>query len=434
MAAGWQSEIQHIQTSQRWNFGTLDELLGILRQMAKEVRDMLKRLRSLGITLALLVLLATLGGTSIARDHTYSGDDDYDPAAGGSPEESVVAIPDQATPATVPTFSGDDAYDPAAGGLPELSVTAGDGVQVVSDFSSADGGLPEGLIIDKSGNMYVTVGYPFWFEIPEGFGEVWRIDTDGQITVLDAWPGGPSGAGLAVGPSGVLYYAYPNPPDPDTNGVYRLDGQGERERLPGSENIALANGLALNRKGDLYVSDSLLGAVWRIPHDGGAAEIWARHEFLAGCDVGGFGANGVALWKESLYVANTDMGLLTRVPILEDGRAGEPEIIAGDSDCDPSDELFSMDGLALDVHGNVFALLVLTSKLVRIDPVDGSHTVLLTAEDGLSNPASIAFGTGKGNRQSVLMSNFALLEPGPPGNLGPGVLKLDVGTPGLPLP
>lgn len=32
------------------------------------------------------------------------------------------------------------------------------------------------------------------------------------------------------------------------------------------------------------------------------------------------------------------------------------------------------------------------------------------------------------------MSNFALLEPGPPGNLGAGVLKYNVGTPGLPLP
>lgn len=395
---------------------------------------MLKRLRSLGITLALLALVATFSGPSLAGDHTYSGDDDYDPAAGGLPELSVDASPDRATPALAPTLSGDDAYDPAAGGSPELSVTAGDGVQVVSDFSSIRGGLPEGLTIDKSGNIYVTVGYPFWFEIPKSFGEVWRIGRDGEITVLDAWPGGPSGAGLAVSPSGELYYAYPNPPNPDTNGVYRLDGEGGRERLPGSENIVLANGLALNRRGDLYVSDSALGAVWRIPHDGGAAEIWAQHELLASCDVGGVGANGVALWKENLYVANTGMGLLARVPILDDGTAGEPEIVAGDSDCDPSDELFSMDGLALDVHGNIFALLVLTHKLVHIDPGDGSHTVLLTAEDGLFNPASIAFGTGKGDRQSVLMSNFALLEPGSPGNLGPGVLKLDVGTPGLPLP
>jgi hypothetical protein len=316
----------------------------------------------------------------------------------------------------------------------DAEATLGEGVQVVSAFNAADGGLPEGLTIDKLGNMYVTVGYPFWFEVPESFGEVWKISPDGEIAVLDARPGGPSGAGLAMSPSGVLYYAWPNPADPATNGVYRLAADGEPQRLPGSENIMLANGLAFNKQGDLYVSDSALGAVWFIPHDGGQAENWIQHEWLAGCaDIPG--ANGVALWKDTMYVANTGKGLLASVPILKDGTAGEPEIVAGDSDCDPeNDELFSMDGIALDEQGNVFALLVLTHKLVRIDPSDGSHTVLLTDEDGLFNPASIAFGTGEGDRQYVFMSNFALLPPEPANSLGPGVLKYNVSSLGLPLP
>jgi sugar lactone lactonase YvrE len=308
------------------------------------------------------------------------------------------------------------------------------GVHVVSAFNAADGGLPEGLTIDKSGNIYVTVGYPFWFEVPESFGEVWKISPDGETTVLHAFPGGPGGAGLAVSPSGALYFAFPNPADPGTNGVYRLAGDGEPERLPGSENIMLANGLAFTDQGDLYVSDSALGAVWRIPGSGAAAENWLQHEWLAGCaDIPG--ANGVALWQDNLYVANTGLGLLARVPILEDGTAGEPEIVAGDSDCDPeNDELFSMDGIALDEQGNVFALLVMQHKLVRIDPSDGSHTVLLTDEDGLYNPASIAFGTAGSDRQYVFLSNFALLPPEPANSLGPGVLKYNVGSPGLALP
>jgi sugar lactone lactonase YvrE len=237
-----------------------------------------------------------------------------------------------------------------------------------------------------------------------------------------------------VSPAGVLYYAWPDPADPSTNGVHRLAGDGPPEQLPGSQNIGLANGLALNKQGDLYVSDSALGAVWRIPHDGDPAQIWIQHEWLVGC-AGIPGANGVALWKDSLYVVNTALGLLARVPILQDGTAGAPEIVAGDSVCDPgNDPLVGMDGIALDVHGNVFVLLVVQHKLVRIDPSDGSYTVLLTAEDGLYNPASIAFGTGRGQRESVFVSNFALLPPEPANSLGPGVLKYDVGVPGLPLP
>jgi sugar lactone lactonase YvrE len=309
-----------------------------------------------------------------------------------------------------------------------------EGVHLVKAFDPAQGELPEGLAIDKPGNIYVSVGYPFWFEIPESFGQIWKISPDGEITVLHAFPGGPGAAGLAVSPSGVLYFAYPNPMDPDTNGVYRLVDDGEPERLPGSENIVLSNGLALDKQGDLYVSDSVLGAVWLVPGSGAEAKIWFQHEWLGGCGDNP-GANGVALRKDSLYVASTSKGLLVRVPILKDGTAGEPEIVAGDSDCDPeNDELFGMDGIALDVHGNVFALLVLQHKLVRIDPSDGSHTVLLTDEDGLFNPASIAFGTGKSDRQKVFLSNFALLPPAPTNSLGPGVLAYDVGVPGLPLP
>ena len=60
-------------------------------------------------------------------------------------------------------------------------------------------------------------------------------------------------------------------------------------------------------------------------------------------------------------------------------------------------------------------------------------------EDGLYNPASIAFGTGKGDRKSVFISNYALFPDTPDfggvgSSLGPAVLKFDVGVPGLPLP
>jgi sugar lactone lactonase YvrE len=93
-----------------------------------------------------------------------------------------------------------------------------------------------------------------------------------------------------------------------------------------------------------------------------------------------------------------------------------------------------MDGIAVAEDGSVYALLVIQNKAVRIDPSDGSSTVLLTDADGLYNPASIAFGTGESNRESVLITNYAVLPPAPDDSLGPAVLKFDVGVPGLPLP
>jgi sugar lactone lactonase YvrE len=307
-------------------------------------------------------------------------------------------------------------------------------VEVVRSFDAMLNELPEGLTIDKKGNIYVSLGPPFWFG--PGDGQIRKISPDGTETVLADFPGGQGPAGVAVNARGDVYFAWPNPTNPATNGVYRII-DGVAERLPGSENIVLANGLAFDKQGNLYVSDSALGSIWRIPRGAsGEPEPWAQHEWLAGCDENSpVGANGVAFWKGSLYVASTSRGLLVRIPFLNDGSAGAAEVVAGvvDNACDP-DDLVGMDGIALDVHGNVYALLVLQNKLVRIDPNDGSYTVLLTEEDGLYNASSIAFGTGKGDRQSVFMVNYALIPPPPLTSLGPAVLKYDVGVPGLPLP
>ena len=38
----WQSEIEHIQTGQRWKFSTLEELLDFMRQQAGEMEGMKK--------------------------------------------------------------------------------------------------------------------------------------------------------------------------------------------------------------------------------------------------------------------------------------------------------------------------------------------------------------------------------------------------------
>jgi sugar lactone lactonase YvrE len=315
---------------------------------------------------------------------------------------------------------------------PTATMEPADKPEVVNSFDASRSELPEGIAIDKAGNIYVSLGPPLF--VGGGFGEIWKISPDGTETTLAQFDGGPPAAGLAVDASANLYYAYPSGEE-DTQGVYRLTADGDTERLPGTEAIILANGLAFDNDGNLYVSDSILGAIWRIP-PGGSAELWLQHELLSGClPDDPFGANGVALWEGNLYAANTGKGLLVSIPILTDGSAGEPEKVAGPDGCDAEfNDLYGMDGIALDVDGNVYALLVLQNKLVKIDPTDGTFTTLLTDDDGLHNPASIVFGVGEGNQESIFFTNYAVLPPEPATSPGPAVLKFDVGVPGLSLP
>lgn len=316
-------------------------------------------------------------------------------------------------------------------GFALMATSAGQFTEVVT-FDAAKLELPEGLIIDKSGNIYVGLGPPLG-----PVGEIRKIAPDGTQSIVVKLDEGPAPAGLAIDPKGTLYYALFTL-DKSTRGVYRVERDGVPKRLPGSGEIILPNGLIFDKQGNLYVSDSIPGIVWRIP-PGGAAEPWIQDDSLLGCgldpNLPPVGANGLAYWHNHLYVASTEQGFIARVPVLPDGRAGELEVFAGDPDCDPTLEgLDSVDGIAMDVHGDIYALLVIQNKLVKVDNESGEFVELLDAGDGLHNPASIAFGTGKGMRQRVFFTNYALIQPGPDESVGPVILAYDTGVAGLPLP
>ncbi|HEX6306226.1 MAG TPA: SBBP repeat-containing protein [Anaerolineales bacterium] len=300
-----------------------------------------------------------------------------------------------------------------------VPVLADTQVETVATFDPLAGELPEGIAVDKVGTIYFSF---------DPLGEVWKISPGEPPSLFKAF--GDAGAlGMAVDALGNVYVARETF-NPDTHGVWRIDRDGVAERLAGSENIVYPNSLAFDKRGNIYVTDTILGAVWRIPPNG-ATELWLQHDLLEGLNLPEIpipfplGANGIAFRQGNLYVANTEKAHVVRIPVLGDGSAGEPQIVA------EGPALFPLDGIALDVHGNLYALAIAQSTLLRIDPADGSMTTLATADDGLDFPASLAFGTGRSNRQSVFVTNFAI---GPPGGAGPGILKIDVGMPGMPLP
>lgn len=323
-----------------------------------------------------------------------------------------------------------------------VAAPAGD-VEVVAAFDDprpgGDAGeLPEGVAVDRKGHVYASLGPPFFTAgLPglEAYGAIVTISPDGSRRTVVEFPDGPAPAGVVVDAAARVFFTVPDPGGPDV-GVYGVTRGGEAERIAGTEQMAVPNGLALDRRGGLVVSDSALGQIWRIGwparlgYGGDPALPWLTHPLLAGCQPGQVGANGVAFYRGDLYVANTERGLLLRVPVLRDGSPGTPIIVAGDEDCETTDELYGLDGIAINRRGHVYGALVLQNKLVTIQPDTGTATVVLDADDGLWNPASLAFGTARGERDSLYITNYAVLPPAPPANLGPAVLKLRTAVPG----
>lgn len=312
-------------------------------------------------------------------------------------------------------------------------------------FDAARGEFPEGVAVDKVGNVYVG------FDAPRG--EVRRYGPDGTESVLIDF-GSPGILGLAIDAVGNVYVARYGA----AQGVYRVDQSGHASLIPGTDAIVFPNALAFDKAGNLYVSESFSfdaplaaypgcdigfgssfgqGGIWRVA-PGGRAELWLRHDLLTGLCLPSpipfpVGANGIAFRHGAIYDTNTEKALVVRVPVAEGGQAGEPVVLAAIADAVPPSPFGppAADGMALDVHGNIYVPIINQSRLVRVSADGATVETLATSADGLDFPASIAFGTGRGERQTAFVTNFAI---GPPGGAGPGLLKIAVGTPGWPVP
>lgn len=287
-------------------------------------------------------------------------------------------------------------------------------------FDPTLGELPEGIAIDRQGGVFVTMA---------PLGQIRAIAPDGgQATIAQVTPPGAGFGplGLAFDRAGDLYVAAATFAQA-TSGVYRVAEDGTSERIADSEAIGLPNGLAFDDRGSLYVTDSVAGAVYRIARDG-VVEPWVSDPLLEGDGSFGFGvpigANGIAHRHGALYVAVTETGRIVRIPVEPDGSAGAIEVVAEDP------LLIGADGIAFDVRGNLYVAANAQNALRRVTP-GGDIETLATADGGLDFPSSLAFGRGPLDHGTLLVTSFA---GGAPGGAGPGIVAIDAGVPGQPLP
>jgi sugar lactone lactonase YvrE len=283
-------------------------------------------------------------------------------------------------------------------------------------YDPAAGEFTEGITVDHRGNIYSGMA---------ALGEIRRVAPNGTVTTIAHLDVGQSGGlllGLASDRNDNIYAALASQEAP-THGVWIVRPDGAASRYAALDPSGVPNGLTLDRRGNLYVSDATLGVIWRIPPGGGAAQLWAKDPLFAADPINGLGVgvNGLAFKGDDLYAANTDQALIARVHVNPDGSAGRTSLFGKD------DDLRSADGIAFDTDGNLYvACSAGADKLVRVAP-DATTAVLATAADGLDYSASLVFGSGPLGRTNLFISNVGL-------DFGhPGVLKAAIGIPGAPV-
>lgn len=251
---------------------------------------------------------------------------------------------------------------------------------------------PEGIAADAQGNLYVAnfdVGKPL-----TDHGNVVVFGRNGKpIRTLTVANSSPRLLGLAFRPGADRLIVL----DIGAGQVLEVDPVG------GASNVlstlpagAGPNALAFDPAGNIYVSDSFLATIWRIPPGGGAPVAWAAHPTLGTAGVPPFGANGIAFNSDysAMFVANTGDDTIVRIPVDAGFVAGTPAVFVN--------SVNGADGLVIDKDDNLWICANQADEIVVLDKT-GKVIAKLGDFDGLDPhgapvgllfPASLVFSDG----------------------------------------
>lgn len=284
------------------------------------------------------------------------------------------------------------AFAMAVGALLALPALAPGQQVVVMDGGAGE--LPEGVAVDLTGHLWVSV---------QPSCEVRRYTRSGRETLslqlVTPAEGCLAANGLAADLWGTVYAAVFSWNDA-TRGVYAIDWRGRARRIPGTEQIAYPNAIAVHHwTGALYVTDMTGGKVWKIDRRRHVS-LWAEGPLLTGNlplppgfpEGNPLGANGAAIHRGALYVAVTFAPRVVRIPINDDGTAGVPEILVSPPTFMAAG-IFALDGLVADFHGNLYVASPPARAVVKVATQDSSVSIVAGPAEGITaSPLSLAFG------------------------------------------
>jgi hypothetical protein len=297
-------------------------------------------------------------------------------------------------------------------------------VETVALFNPSLLETPENLAIDHANNKYVSLALT---------GEIRKIAPDGMQSTFVTLPLGAPPltfcGSFFAGLTGITFderdnlYANLASCDPASRGVWKIPHDGQPpSRIAALSMQSLPNGIVHHRD-SLYVADSVVGVIWRVADTGGTAAIWASGPALAQIPNGLPGPNGLKLFEGELYVSNPSQSTVVAVRIRPDGTAGAVRTHAAGVFC---------DDFAFDVHGNLYCGTDPFNTIVRIAP-DGAMDTILSASDGLDGPTAVLFGhRDEGFDLYVTNAAFPFFQV--PGPRTPSLLRLRLDVHGFEQP
>jgi sugar lactone lactonase YvrE len=232
---------------------------------------------------------------------------------------------------------------------------------------------PEGITADRRGRIYVTTfdvtktAGPGRLLVFDRHGELERaLDIAGSTNLLLDLAFHPKTGALLVIDFGGKQVLRVNPRTGESS-VFAI--------IPGGANAG-PNVLTFDKHGNVYISDSFQGIIWKTRPLGGDPVAWVTSPLLATTGVPPFGANGLAFNKRgnALFVANTGNDQVIKIPVSA-GVPGDPEVFVN--------SVNGADGLVIDDDDNLWICANQADEIVVLDKT-GRVIAKLGDFDGLS--------------------------------------------------
>jgi sugar lactone lactonase YvrE len=257
---------------------------------------------------------------------------------------------------------------------------------------------PEGLVVGKDGNVYVTT-FGFNSAGPvTGAGQLYVFDHNGKLIRHVSVAGSTShllGMGFHPTSNALLVIDF------GAAKVLKVDPNSGASSVfmtvttpPGNTGL---NALPFDSSGNVYVSDSFNGIIWKTGPSGGVATAWVTDPLLTTVGTPPFGANGLGFNKagNALFVANTGNDTVVKIPVIA-GNPGTPAVFVN--------SINGADGIILDSKDNLWVVANQADEIVVLDTT-GKAIAKLGVPRGLLFPASLDFSKD-GN--FVYVSNLSL--------------------------
>ncbi len=301
----------------------------------------------------------------------------------------------------------------------------------VQTFGVVGAPMVEGLTVDSNGNVYTATFNPngsppsqlFTFS-KAGGSPTNTVNIEGSSQAMLGLAFRPGTDGLLVIDFGAHQVLTVNPTNGSATPCITLP--------PPSRKGAGLNGITFDRAGNIYVSDSFQGIIWRFsPTESGVAcgqaSAWVGPDPLLlpsnkkpPQGVPAFGANGIEFNNagDTMFVCNTAMDWIVKIPTSggKHGTPGTPEVF--------TNSINGCDGIAIDGSDNIWAAANQADEIVVVDPTGKAISKLGDfngvsggVTQGLLFPASPAFSP---DGTTLYVTNLELdLRTLGPNNSGP---------------